>query len=194
MKKIKYKKKSKGKNSFLKKLFIQIRCIFNKKFRREMQIETDRKNQFLQEWTNMLNENADVFSGLYNGLQRIIDGTAKKKNRIVHEWWIRAHYQWEGKPFEQMCKSYFEPLTENGDDEDYIELTELLLEAARSAGIIHDEIGSITLDESNTNAYLDWDGEDLYLGDTVEIMTPAWYQNGRILEQGYCKKISGVKI
>ena len=32
----------------------------------------------------------------------------------------------------------------------------------------------------------EWDGKEIFIGDTVKVMNPAWYQNGRVIEQGHC--------
>lgn len=143
---------------------------------------------FLREWTQALTEQADVFNGLYAGLVRIRDKKTKKKARVMGEWWTRTRYRWEGQSLEKISRPCLEPLAKDGPDEAYEKWAGLLLQAAAAAGMVQDQPGEILLNESNTNAYVDWEGQELYLGDRVEIMTPAWYQNGRIIEQGHCRK------
>ena len=61
--------------------------------------------------------------------------------------------------------------------------------AAEAAGITQDAPGEAVLDELTANAYTEWEGKQLYLGDHVEILFPAWYQNGRVVEQGNCRSL-----
>ena len=74
---------------------------------------------FLQVWTQALTERAEVFNGLYGGLRRIQAGTAKKKEKIIGEWWNRARYQWERSPLEEISRKVLEPLRESGTEEEY---------------------------------------------------------------------------
>ncbi len=169
--------------------------------RRDRKDKSDRKIQaskeqqlsqeelFLQVWTQALTEKAEVFNGLYGGLRRIQAGTAKKKEKIIGEWWNRARYQWEESPLEEISRKVLEPLRESGTEEEYRRWTELLLRAAEAAGIMQDAPGEAVLDELTANAYTEWEGKQLYLGDHVEILFPAWYQNGRVVEQGNCRSL-----
>ena len=83
----------------------------------------------------------------------------------------------------------FEKLLAEESEEEYRKYARLLLETAAAAGITRDEPGELTLDELTTNAYTDWEAEQLYLGDRVKVLLPAWYQNGRVLEQGSCQRL-----
>ena len=47
----------------------------------------------------------------------------------------------------------------------------------------------LVLNEKNMLAYSEWNGNDLYEGSKVKIISPVWYQNGKIIEQGYCEII-----
>lgn len=143
----------------------------------------------MKEWTLALTEQAKVFNGLYNGLVRIRDGKAKKRERILSEWWARTRYQWEGQELVEISRAYLEPLASEGTDEEYKKWAGILLQAVANAGMTQDLPGELVLTETNTNAYVDWEGQELYLGDRVEIITPAWYQEGRVIEQGHCRKL-----
>ena len=147
------------------------------------------EERFLERWTLALTEKAAVFNGLYGGLLRIQAGTARKKGKILGEWWHRTRYQWEGQELENFCRPVFEKLLAEEPEEEYRKYARPLLEAAAAAGITRDEPGEITLDELTTNAYTDWEAEQLYLGDRVKVLLPAWYQNGRVLEQGSCQRL-----
>ena len=117
------------------------------------------------------------------------EGTAKKKGKILSEWWHRTRYQWDGQELTEFCRPVFEKLLAEEPEEEYRKYARLLLEAAAAAGITRDEPGEFTLDELTTNAYTDWEAEQLYLGDRVKVLLPAWYQNGRVLEQGSCQRL-----
>lgn len=170
-----------------KSIWSRIREWFRKRFRKKDFAESA-EERFLRAWTVALTEQAKVFNGLYSGLVRVREGKARKQAHILGEWWTRARYQWEEEELGQLGREYLEPLAAEGTDEEYRKWAGLLLEAAGAAGMTRDQAGELVLGETNTNAYVEWEGQELYLGDRVEVMTPAWYQNGRIIEQGHCKK------
>ena len=147
------------------------------------------EKQFVERWTLALAEKADVFNGLYGALLRIQAGTAKKKGKVLSEWWSRTRYQWEGKELAAFCRPVFEKLLAEDSDVEYRKYARLLLEAASAAGITRDVPGKAVLDELTTNAYMEWEGKQLYLGDHVEILFPAWYQKGCVVEQGNCRSL-----
>lgn len=153
--------------------------------------ETD-EEQFVKAWTDALNDSARTFNGLYQGLQRIVDGKAKKPERVLREWCARARYKWEDQPASELCEMLIVPLFDNADQAALAKWSGLLLQAASLAGIIRGTTGKISLDESNVNDYTEWEGEPLYVEDEVEVMFPAWYQRGSLLEQGTCRKEESV--
>ncbi len=172
-----------NKENIMIKVWYKIRKAFEKLFKKN-KIE----DQFLSAWTQTLNENAEIYCGLYTSLQRIADDKAKKKEHAIHEWHVRTQYNIQDEKLKQLSTDILLPLSENGTDEEFQKWTCLLLKAAEAAGIRQEAVCTLTLDEGNTNAYLEWNGEPLYLGDTVEVTVGAWYQNGTIIEQGYCIK------
>lgn len=145
---------------------------------------------FVRAWTDALTTDAKTFNGLFSGVRRVADGEAKKPDKVIREWCARTRYKWEDQPIVELCNQTLVALTEGGTEKEYRKWAGLLLKAAAAAGITTEADKQLTLDESNVNAYVEWDGEDLYVGDTVEVMNPAWYQNGQVLEQGHCKKIA----
>ena len=151
--------------------------------------EASLEKQFVERWTLALAEKADVFNGLDGALLTIQAGTAKKKGKVLSEWWSRTRYQWEGKELAAFCRPVFEKLLAEDSDVEYRKYARLLLEAASAAGITRDVPGKAVLDELTTNAYMEWEGKQLYLGDHVEILFPAWYQKGCVVEQGNCRSL-----
>lgn len=63
--------------------------------------------------------------------------------------------------------------------------------AAKNSGIRPSKKCTLVLDEKNANSFTELNGEELYVGDTVEILESAWYQKGLLVEQGLCKLLNG---
>jgi len=148
----------------------------------EKQKNDSREDSFVDEWTSALKENANVFNGLYGGLQRIVDGKAKKPESAIAEWWTRTRYEWENQPLAEISRERLE----NASGEDSSKWASLLLKAATGACITKEQSETIVLDEISAAAYVEWNGEEIFVGDTVKIINPAWYQNGCVIEQGHC--------
>lgn len=145
------------------------------------------EDTFLHEWTAVLTGNARTFNGLYNGLLRVHSGSVKKPEKVLREWIQRTHYKFENQPVDTLCQENIRPLIEAEDRVGLTKWANLLLNAATAAGITKEEATMLVLTESNADAYVEWDDNDLYPEDKIEIITPAWYQNGKVLEQGQCK-------
>ena len=137
-------------------------------------------------WVNVLRTNANVYVGLFSGLWRVNGGKTKKARSVLGEWSSRTRYHLAQTPAGRICERALHPLVEDAGSELYGKWAELLLRAAERAGIERESAAQIVLNETSTLAYIEWDGEVLYCGDRVKIMSPAWYQNGRVLEQGHC--------
>lgn len=148
------------------------------------------EDRFISEWTAVLTDDARVFNGLFSGLQRVVGGAAKKPEKVLREWCQRTHYKWENEQADLLCQQHVLPLIECADREKLTKWASLLLDAAAAAGITKDAAEKLVLTESNAADYVEWDGNDLYPEDEIEIITPAWYQNGKLLEQGQCRKLN----
>lgn len=148
----------------------------------EKQKNDSRDDLFVGEWTSALKKNAKVFNGLYGGLQRVVDGKAKKPESVIAEWWTRTRYEWKDQPLAEISRECLE----NVSGEDSSKWASLLLKAAAGAGITKEQSETIVLDTVSAAAYVEWDSKEIFDGDTVKIMNPAWYQNGRVIEQGHC--------
>lgn len=165
-------------------------CRKRKRAAEPVQKTETEEDRFISEWTTVLTEEARVFNGLFSGLQRVISGTAKKPEKVLQEWCQRTHYKWENEAADLLCRQHIIPLIESADREALVKWTDLLLTAALAAGITKETAEKIVLTEENADAYIEWDGNDLYPEDEIEIITPAWYQNGKVLEQGQCRMLS----
>ncbi len=149
------------------------------------------EKRFLQEWTNILMSDAKVYTGMYTSLARLADGEARKPGKVLREWVTRTIYQWEGSPIAALCGRTLAPAAESGSAQDCAKWARLLLTAARQAGVTKDHKETVlTLDDASIRAYAEWDGKEIYPDDTVKVIIPAWYQNGRVLEQGQCTLIA----
>lgn len=143
--------------------------------------------RFIREWSIALSNHAKVFNGLFASLDKVSQGTAKNPSKVLKEWNDRSRYNLKDIPCVALMAERMKKYEQSPHPEMLKKLADLLLTAAIQAGIIKEKASSLTLNESNVNAYTDWDGEELYVDDSVEIMSPAWYQNGIIIEKGYCK-------
>lgn len=139
-------------------------------------------------WVAVLTRDARVFNGLFSGLQRVVNGVAKKPEKILREWCQRTHYKWENAPVDILCQGQIMPLVEAADRDGLTQWAKLLLAAAAAAGITKETAKTLVLTEQTVADYVDWEEDDLYPEDAVEIIAPAWYQDGKLLEQGQCKK------
>lgn len=144
------------------------------------------EDQFQAQWTAILLTNAGLYNGLYAGLERISAKTAKKPEKILKEWHSRTVYKWEESPIANLCKETLAPAVESADPAVCTKWAGLLLNAAQAADIAKETAEELELDETTIRAYVEWDGDDLYVGDRVKILHPAWYQNGQVIEQGHC--------
>lgn len=142
------------------------------------------------EWSFVLETNAKLYSGLYAGLVRVADGKAKAPQKMLREWYDRTRFKWENGEITKLCKHTLKPVIERGRTEECARWAMLLLRASEKAGIHREEAETLILDEKNAAAYTEWNGEDLFVGDTVKIMNPAWYQDNKVIEQGTCTIIS----
>ena len=145
------------------------------------------KKRFIKFWAQILIGNARTYNGLYNGLMRVESGNAKSPQKVLKEWYDRTRFKWEDGEITKLSKKTLEPVIQRADHDECAKWAGLLLKAAEAAGLRREEGKSLVLTEQNANSYTEWNGEELYVGDTVEIMLPAWYQNETLIEQGICK-------
>lgn len=148
------------------------------------------ENRFVKEWTAVLTTDAKVYTGMYTSMFRVAGGKSKKPEKVLREWTARTGYRWEDSPIAALCKRTLASAAESGSAEDCAKWARLLLRAAQQAGITKDHKGmELTLDDCSIRAYTEWDGKDIYPEDVIKVVLPAWYQKGRVLEQGQCALI-----
>ena len=144
---------------------------------------------FIREWTRVLLSEADIYTGLYSGIAGVSAGTVKNSDKTLKEWYDRTRYNLKDEKILMISESTLKYSLDNSKPDEYLKWSKLLLKSISKAGIIRDEEKQLILTDTNVNAYVEWDDQDLYAGDSVEIIMPAWYQQGRIIEQGSCKLI-----
>lgn len=169
----------------MKQIWNKIKEWFSSLFKKEEKPNHE-DDAFVAFWSGVLSENAKLYSGLYSSLSKVSEGNAKKKTRVFSEWYKRTKYNISDETIKAECEKTIKPLSE-GEDGEHERYARLLLSAAQQAGVTRDTGHKLILDEKTAPAYISWDGEYLYIDDKVEVMSGAWYQNGRLLEQGYCK-------
>ena len=148
------------------------------------------QKRFINAWSATLSDHADLYNGLYAGLVRVESGNAKAPHKTLKEWYDRTRFQWEDSEITRLSKKTLNPVIERADPQECAKWAGLLLKAVEGAGIRREEAKTLTLDDTNANAYIEWNGEEIYVGDTVEIMYPAWIQNGKTVERGACTLIA----
>lgn len=169
---------------------VALYCRHRRKTAKPIIKEETTEDRFVSEWTAVLTKDARVFNGLFNGLQRVVTGVAKKPEKVLREWCQRTHYKWENQQVDTLCQQHIVPLIENADRDALTKWGALLLAAASAAAITMEAAQKLVLTQENVDSYVEWDANDLYPEDEIEIITPAWYQNGKLLEQGQCRKLN----
>lgn len=146
--------------------------------------------KFQKLWHKAFEENANMFTGLYNSILKIAGGNSKKPAKTFHELWQRAHLKWDEAPIDILSKQIFDNLAAKNSNKAYTKTASRLLKAMQKAGFVHDEINQILkLTSSTILAYTEWDGNEIYEDDVVSVMIPAWYHDGKVIEQGVCTQI-----
>jgi len=131
-------------------------------------------------------EKAGDFKGLYNGINRIISGDGKSNYKPVEEFFHRLERIPECDQVCGILKQFF-PLS-GQSPKTVSSLCSIIGESMYEAGVYHDEVGSvIALTEKNALHYQEMNGGELYVGDRVRVISPAWYGGNTLLETGHCE-------
>lgn len=150
-----------------------------------------KKKRFYKLWYSAFENNAKIYNGLYASVKRLYEGKARKPEKVVDELCSRTKYNVKEKGIEEFCDFASEVLLlSDGKNEKWIKL---LFLAITNAGISFETEKELIINENNILDYIEWNLEELNEGDKVEIMNPAWYQNGKLIEQGYCTVIKADK-
>lgn len=179
----------------MNRFLFRIKTVVNRSYQkiksRFQNTTKSRKPDFVGLWSNTIAENTQVYRGLYSSLAKAADGTAKRPQRVLKEWVKRTEYNIADEAAKSSAQEVIQPASEK--PESCQPVAEKLLAAVFDAGINRDAHEVVILDERTTPAYVEWDGGELYLGDMVEIIAGAWYKEGMLIEQGYCKSTEGTE-
>lgn len=156
---------------------------------RQISIIILKHSPFVNIWSDVLVTNAKIYMGLYSALQSVSRGTSKKPGSVIKEWCLRTEYQFPNSKVSDICRNKILPLAEKNDKKGCKKTAFRLLIAARNADILCFEKGEMVLSEKNANAYIDLNGNELFVDDKIEVVSPAWYQKEIIIEKGYCNLI-----
>ena len=131
----------------------------------------------------------EIYSGLYHGIEQAAAGKAKKPEKTLREFYQRTGYNVKDPTLHAALSPAFE--REQAPSPRLVKkLARVLLRRARRAGLVSDKDGEqITLTDQTLPAYSEWNGDELYAQDTAEIIKGAWYQNGKVIETGFCRVI-----
>lgn len=144
-----------------------------------------KKKKLIHELTQLFTKDAKKFNGLYKGFYQVAVDKNEKKVKALDEFYKRLSYLTDYEELTEILSVFFP--TADKSFKRLAKLSVIILDAVNAANIYcskKDEV--ITLTNENASDYQDWDGEDIFEGDTVKIVSPAWYQEGILLEQGYC--------
>ena len=144
---------------------------------------------FYRTWKQTIENDVKAYTGLYSGLKRVADRTAKKPEKVLKEWCARTENLYRESQAAELCRQKIRPAAEQSNARKLRKAAARLLFAAKGAGIRNEETpGSIlVLDERQSSAYINLNDGELAEGDLVEVISPAWYLGEAVVEQGYCR-------
>ena len=140
--------------------------------------------RFSAECRKVLKSNAKSYNGLFTGVYKIAMGNTKRAENVINEWYNRSKNCFPDSSVVTLIKKIL-----SCDSEGRIAIAKAIMLAAKKADITKENDQELVLNEKNLSAYSEWNGNDLYEGSKVKIISPAWYQNGEIVEQGHCEII-----
>lgn len=166
-----------------------VAAVMIRRSRKPKEMPRTPEQMVIDTWTALLQTDAKVYTGLFGSMQRVAKQTSKKPEKVLKEWSNRTGYQWEGSEAARLCVELLNPAIERADAAECAKWAKLLLDAAGAAGITASKKGTILLDDLTVTAYTEWDQAEIYPGDQVNVYSPAWLQNGQVLERGQCSVI-----
>ena len=138
--------------------------------------------RFCSECKRVLQGHAKIYNGLLTGVWKVSEGNSKRAEAVIGEWYHRTQNCIPDSSMNRLIDKVL-----NCDPNGRILIAKSILSAAKKAGIEKEDSDFLILTEKNMLAYTEWNGNELYEGDKVKVISPAWYQNGNIIEQGHCE-------
>lgn len=142
--------------------------------------------KFIKAWTQVFASNAQLFSGLYGSMYDLSQGKLKRRASVLKEWCERVQNRLEGEIVE-LTNKYIRPLIDAPESEKHSQLAAMLIKAAEAGGVQRGKMGQLTVDENNITNYGNLGDREFEVGDTAEVLAPAWTQDGRLIEKGIAK-------
>ena len=143
--------------------------------------------RFSAECKKILKNYAAIYNGLYASVYKIANGNTRRLDGILKEWIDRT----ENVLPENSLNSLIEKIRAC-DSNGGILIAKSIMASAVKAGITAEKLMVLVLTEKNITSYIEWNGNELYEGCKVKVISPAWYQNGKNIEQGHCEIIEEI--
>ena len=127
------------------------------------------------------------FEGLYEPVYHLMNDK-KASTNVFKEWHIRANYIFPKSELEYMMKFYSEATIVKKYPAFF---AKYFVHCFQKAGITRDEPkdGKLLVSAFQASAYRALDGHIIYEGDTIPIITAAWYCKGIVIEHGLSGEI-----
>jgi hypothetical protein len=147
----------------------------------ELEISTDEEKAAKE-----LNAELDSFTGLYESLHVVVNGSSDKLFEVVKEWDTRVRFM-KNRPFlNKKWDSLFEGFSEM-EPAEVKEKARLFLYFVFAAGIKRDGRHSITVNNETRFRYYTLNGEEFINGKNAEVAIPCWHFNNKVIEKGIIK-------
>lgn len=144
-----------------------------------------KKKKLKKELIRLFCEDAKEFSGVYNGIYLICHRQNKNNLKALDKFYKKLKSL---SGYDELIRLLDNLLPTEAQSKKNLErLAKIIMLAVEKAGITHsktDEIVTLTIE--NLNHYNEWNSERLYEDDKIKIISPAWFQESKLLEQGYC--------
>ena len=146
------------------------------------------KRNLASQLTELFKSHASSFNGCYNGINRILGSDQTTNTKALEEFYKRISFiDGYKKLSEKLTRSYpSSKLTPKKTKE----LCDIMNAALSGSGVYHSDQDRIVVLTSDTVLhYESWDGEELYVDSKVKVIFPAWYQDNKLIEKGYCTSV-----
>jgi len=130
-----------------------------------------------------LKQNPDSFSGIYEALFGVANGTSIRENEVISEWKTRMSYLNNCPNIQKHWLPLFENYESLSPGQQKKGISDFL-SFIFSAGIKRDDRSQLIVDKKTQFQYYALNGEEFTAGGTMKIMLPCWTFDGTILEKG----------
>lgn len=83
-----------------------------RRFWKKIRASETPEEKALREWSELLTADAGVYTGMFSSLKRVVEGKAKKPEKVLREWCARTSYKWPEGKAAQLCQEYLMPAAE----------------------------------------------------------------------------------